>query len=331
MKLKYIIVLLAMFVNLIGQTQNDSLSLKDSTKANAVIENNAAVTPKTDTASTALEDLPEFIPDGEVKDKLTDIFSFTKIIWATIFLIISFYGIKLTTTVLDKLSEKSTRYRIGLKGVIPIVRIISWTVVISILVGVIFAPPIESLVVVTGSLGIAIGLASQDIIKNIFGGIITLFDRPFQVGDKVEIGGFYGEVKNIGLRSTRIVTPDDSVIVLPNADIMTKFVSNSNTGEANCQVVAEIYLPSYVDLEEVRKIAIKAAQVSKYAYLNKPIAVIFKNEYHYNKSVIKMRLKAYVLDIRYEFIFMSDMTEVTIRELINHGIVTKEELSGITV
>lgn len=331
MKIKYILVLVAMFVNLNGQTQNDSLSQKDSLNNSEVIGNTTAVPTKTDTASTVLKDLPKFIPDSEVKDKLSDIFSFTKIVWAIIFLIISFYGIKLTTTVLDKLSEKSTRYRIGLKGVIPIVRIVSWTIVISILVGVIFAPPIESLVVVTGSLGIAIGLASQDIIKNIFGGIITLFDRPFQVGDKVEIGGFYGEVKNIGLRSTRIVTPDDSVISIPNGDIMTKFVSNANTGEANCQVVAEIYLPSYVDLEAVRKIAIRAAQVSKYAYLNKPIAVIFKNEYQFNKSVIKMRLKAYVLDIRYEFIFMSDMTEVTIRELINHGIVTKEELSGTAV
>ena len=331
MRIKYIILLMAMFVNLSGQTQSDSLSLKDSLKGNISKSDSASIESKADTASTVLEDLPEFIPDGEVKEKLSDIFSFTKIIWAVIFLLISFYGIKLTTTVLDKLSEKSTRYRIGLKGVIPIVRIVSWTAVISILVGIIFAPPIESLVVVTGSLGIAIGLASQDIIKNIFGGIITLFDRPFQVGDKVEIGGFYGEVKNIGLRSTRIVTPDDSVISIPNGDIMTKFVSNANTGEANCQVVAEIYLPSYIDLEAVRKIAIKAAQVSKYAYLNKPIAVIFKNEYQFNRSVIKMRLKAYVLDIRYEFIFMSDMTEVTIRELLNHGIVTKEELSGITV
>ncbi len=330
MKIKYIIVLFTLFVNLIGQTQIDSLSIQDSIKANTLLDKNTSISSKTDTASTMLEELPKFIPDSEVKDKLSDIFSFTKIVWAIIFLIISFYGIKLTTTVLDKLSEKSTRYRIGLKGVIPIVRIISWTIVISILIGVIFAPPIESLVVVTGSLGIAIGLASQDIIKNIFGGIITLFDRPFQVGDKVEIGGFYGEVKNIGLRSTRIVTPDDSVVSIPNGDIMTKFVSNANTGEANCQVVAEIYLPSYVDLEAVRKIAIKSAQVSKYVYLNKPIAVIFKNEYYYNKSVIKMRLKAYVLDIRYEFVFMSDMTEVTIRELINHGIVTKEELSGIT-
>ena len=319
-----------MFLNVSGQTNTDSLALNDSIKTSETISNPSNAHEESDTSSSADEDIPSLIPDSDVKQKLSDIFSISKVIWAVIFVLISFYGIKLTTTVLDKLSEKSTRYRIGLKGVIPIFRIAAWTIVISIVIGVIFAPPVESLVVVTGSLGIAIGLASQDIIRNIFGGIITLFDRPFQVGDKVEIGGYYGEVKNIGLRSTRIVTPDDSVVSVPNSDIMTKFVSNANTGEANCQVVAEIYLPSHVDLEKVRKIAIKAAQVSKYAYLNKPIAVIFKNEYLFNRSVIKMRLKAYVLDIRYEFIFMSDMTEVTIRELINKGIVTKEELNGVT-
>jgi small-conductance mechanosensitive channel len=311
-----------------GQISTDSLIVEDS------LVNEDGITEleetKSDTAKSIRDQLPQLLPDEELRNKISDIFSVSKVIWAVIFLLISYYVIKITTTILDKLSEKSTRYRIGLKGVIPIFRILSWTAVISIIVGVIFAPPVESLVVVTGSLGIAIGLASQDIIKNIFGGIITLFDRPFQVGDKVEIGNYYGEVKSIGLRSTRIVTPDDSMISIPNSDIMTKSVSNANTGEANCQVVAEIYLPSYIDLEKVRSISIKAAQVSKYAYLNKPIAVIFKNEFHHDRSIIKMRLNAYVLDIRYEFAFMSDMTEVTIRELIKHGVVTREDLSGLT-
>ena len=281
-----------------------------------------------DTEKSAIEKLPSLIPEGEVKEKLTDIFSFSKILWAIIFAVISFYVIKFITTILDKFSERSARYRITLKGVIPVIRILGWTSVISIIIVVIFAPPIESLVVVTGSLGIAVGFASQDIIRNIFGGIMTLFDRPFQVGDKVEVGGHYGEVKSIGLRSTRIVTPDDSVVSIPNGDIMSKSVSNANTGETNCQVVAELYLPSYIDLQKVRDIAIKSAQVSKYIFLNKPIAVIFKNEIFHNRSMIKMRLKAYVLDIRYEFAFMSEMTEITLRELIKHDLIKKEELNA---
>jgi len=305
-------------------TNNNDIQTNE-TISDKLIENDVK-----DTTESALETVTQIIPDSEVKDKLSDIFSIGKIIWALLLFVISFYSIKLITKILDKFSEKSTRYRIALKGMIPIFRIIAWTIVISIVVAVIFAPPVESLVVLSGSLGIAIGLASQDIIKNIFGGITTLFDRPFQVGDKVEIGTYYGEVKNIGLRSTRIVTPDDSVVSIPNGDIMTKSVSNANSGEPNCQVVAEIYLPSHIDLEKAREIAIRSAQVSKYIYLNKPISVIFKNEIHYNKSIIKMRLKAYVLDIRYEFKFMSDMTETTIRELLKHGIISKKELNDLS-
>jgi small-conductance mechanosensitive channel len=318
--------------------QSDSANKPDSASVASTLKTNPDPTvkinsqnvqeTKSDTSKSALENIQSIIPEGEVKEKLTDIFSLGKIIWALIFFLVSFYIIKLITTVLDKLSEKSAKYRIGLKGLIPIVRILGWALVISIVIIVIFAPPVESLVVVTGSLGIAVGFASQDIIKNIFGGIMTLFDRPFQVGDKVEIGNYYGEVKSIGLRSTRIVTPDDSVVSIPNGDIMSKAVSNSNTGEANCQVVAEFYLPSDIDLEKVRGIAIRSAQVSKYAFLNKPIAVIFKNEIHHNRSMIKMRLKAYVLDIRYEFAFMSEMTQITLRELLKNKLVSKEELNG---
>ena len=189
----------------------------------------------------------------------------------------------------------------------------------------VFQPPAATLIAVAASLGIAIGFAAQDIFKNIFGGIMILFDRPFQVGDKIEAGQYYGEVVKIGLRSTRIVTADDSLVSIPNGDIMTRSVSNSNTGEANCQVVAEIYLPITVDTEKVRQIATEAAQVSKYIYLDKPIAVLFFNEVKERRSYFKMRLKAYVMDIRYEFSFKSDMTELVIKELLKQKIISPSD------
>ncbi|MBL1213857.1 MAG: mechanosensitive ion channel family protein [Ignavibacteriae bacterium] len=304
----------------------DSLKA-DSAKIALVIS--SADTAKTSEKKSEDKNLIEkMVQDDEVTSKLSDVFSPAKIIWAIIFLAISFFVIKFIIKILSLISEKSTRYRLTLKGLIPIVRILAWTASLSIVIIVIFAPPIESLVVVTGSLGIAVGFASQDILKNIFGGIMIIFDRTFQVGDKVAIGEHYGEVLNIGLRSTRIVTADDSVVSVPNGDLISKAVSNSNSGETNCQVVAEFYLPPYIDTAKARDIAIQAAQVSRYVYLNKPITVIFINEVHHGKPFLKMRLKAYVLDIRYEFAFMSDMTESTIKELVRNELVTKEELAG---
>jgi len=262
-------------------------------------------------------------------EQLKKVFSPAKIFWAIFFFILGYYLIKLLTTLLYKISEKSASYRLTLKGLIPVTRIVSWTLLILFIIIGIFNPPMQSIILVTGSFGIAIGFAAQDVLKNIFGGIMILFDRPFQVGDKILIGNHYGEVMSIGLRSTRIVTADDSLVTVPNAELMSQPISNANTGETNCQVVAEIYLPVYIDTEKTRQIAIHSAQVSKYIFLNKPISVIFKNEIFQNRSVLKMRLKAYVLDIRYEFPFMSEMTEITLRELIKENVVTKEELNGL--
>jgi small-conductance mechanosensitive channel len=259
---------------------------------------------------------------GEVLDAI----SFSKIFWTLVLLAIGYFIIKSIIKLLEIFAERSVRYRISIKSIIPIVRIVIWSIIIFAVVKGIYNPPLETLIAMTASIAIAVGLAAQDLLKNVFGGIMLLFDRPFQVGDKIETGKYYGEVLEIGLRATRIVTPDDSVVSVPNMELMNSSVSNANSGELNCQVVAEIYLPIDVDTQKVRKIAIEAAQVSKFIYLSKPIVVVFFNEVKQRRSYLKMRLKAYVMDIRYEFQFKSDMTEIVIRELLAQGVIKKEDL-----
>ncbi len=260
-------------------------------------------------------------------DRIRNLISFQKIIVSLIVLLLGFFLLKIATKILQYIAERSTRYRISYKGTIPIVRLVGWTVIIYIVIGVIIKPPFETIIAVSASLGIAIGLAAQDLVKSVFGGIMILFDRPFQVGDKIEVGNNYGEVLTIGLRATRIVTADDSIVSIPNSDIMNQSVSNSNSGEANCQVVAEVYLPIDVNTIAVRDIALEVARVSKFVYLDKPVSVLFFNEIKERRSFLKMRLKAYVLDIRYEFAFKSEMTELIIRELLNEGVLKKEDVS----
>ena len=101
---------------------------------------------------------------------------------------------------------------------------------------------------------------------------------------------------------------------------MSKSVSNSNSGEPNCQVVAELYFDSTIDTDVAQLLAINCAALSRYIYLNKPISVVFINEMHLGKSMIKMRLKAYVLDHRFEFAFMSDMTKIILKEFQKAGL-----------
>ena len=253
-------------------------------------------------------------------DSIRESIDVSDFVWTLFIIITGLIFIRLSSRILEILAEKSTKHRITIKGFIPIIKILSWVAIITTIVVGIFKPPAATVLAFTASIGVAIGFAAQDILKNIFGGIMILFDRPFQTGDKIEVGAHYGEVIEIGLRSTRIVTPDDSVVSIPNGEIMNSSVSNANMGEANCQVVAEIYLPLDVDTSLVRDIATEAAQVSKYVFLGKPIAVLFFNEHKERQSLIKMRLKAYVFDIRDEFRFKSEMTEIVIKSLIEKGI-----------
>ena len=253
-----------------------------------------------------------------------------KIIWSIIVFILALFVIRFTSRLLEAVAERWTNLRLFIKGVIPVIRITGWTIVIYVIVIGIYAPPIATLITATASLGIALGFASQDILKNIFGGIMILFDRPFQVGDKIEVGTHYGEVVQIGLRTVRIVTPDDSVVSIPNSEIMSQSVSNSNTGRFNQQVVAEFYVPPGVDITKLKDICYQAAAVSRYVYLDKPIAVVIRNEIFQGRSLLRVRLKAYVFDLRYEFAFSTEMTEIVMNELLGHGLVSAKDLALLT-
>ena len=299
-------------------TVQTNKSIQDSTKTfQDTVQTNKSILDSSKTSLTEKVGI----------DSIKDLISFEKIIGSLLVLLVGFFFLKILTKILQFLAEKSTHYRISYKGTIPIVRFLGWSIIIYIVIAVIIKLPFETVIAVSASLAIAVGLAAQDLVKNVIGGIMILFDRPFQVGDKIQVGNNYGEVVTIGLRSTRIVTGDDSTVSIPNSEIMNQSVSNSNSGEPNCQVVAEIYLPIDVDTVAVRDIAMEVARVSKYVYLNKPITVLFFNEVKERRSYLKMRLKAYVMDIRYEFAFKSEMTELIIKELLNDGVLKKEDVS----
>lgn len=253
--------------------------------------------------------------------QIRELFSFGKIFYSLLILFVTYFLNKYLSLILDSLSEKLTNYRLFIKRLVPISRIFIWSFAIYIVIAGVITPPLETIITIAASVGIAVGFASQDILKNIFGGIMIILDRPFQVGDKIRVGEHYGEVITIGLRSSRVVTPDDSIVSIPNAELMNKAVSNSNSSELDCQVVAEIYLPASTDVMKAKQIAFRAVYSSSYTYLNKPVEVIVLNEINNRFFLMKMRVKAYVVDIRYEFLFMSDVTELILKELNREGLI----------
>jgi len=85
---------------------------------------------------------------------------------------------------------------------------------------------VTSLLAGLGLGGLAFALAAQDTVKNLFGSLTVIFDRPFAVGDWVRIGSEEGTVEEVGFRSTRIRTFYNSLITVPNGNLISAVVDN---------------------------------------------------------------------------------------------------------
>lgn len=255
---------------------------------------------------------------GSETRALSDYFSFPKLLVTILILALTYIFLRVVSGLLSVWGERTTRHRVTIKGFIPVVRIVVWIGSFSFIIVAIFHPPMASVLAISASIGVAVGFAAQDLLKNIFGGIIIIIDKPFQIGDKIQIGSHYGEVTGIGLRSTRLVTPSDNLVTVPNAEVMSQAVANANAGEENCQVVTEIYLPLNADIGRIRKTAMETAQVSRYVFLNKPVVVLFSQVDVGQRVLLKVKVKAYVNDLRNEFQFQSEVTEVLTREFASY-------------
>src|SRR6185436_18500427 len=74
--------------------------------------------------------------------------------------------------------------------------------------------------------GLALGLAAQDTVANLFGAVAVFADKPFQIGDTIKLEGIEGTVETIGLRSTRIRNPDGHLITVPNKTMGNATITN---------------------------------------------------------------------------------------------------------
>ena len=264
-----------------------------------------------------------------VKETAQDVQNFgLRAFWTVVIITAAFFLIKFIVWILEALSERSARRRLFFKKLIPITRILVWIVVGYYTVAGVFEVDRNGLLAAGAAVGVAVGFAAQDVLKNIFGGILIILDQPFQVGDRVRVGGTYGEVVSIGLRSTRIVTPDDNLVSVPNTQVVDGQVANANAGALDCQVVTELYLPGWVDVARAKEIAYDAAANSKFVFLKKPIVVLVQDEFK-ETFLTRIVVKAYVIDARYEGLFASDVTETAKMQYLHEGMLA-EFFPGVT-
>jgi small-conductance mechanosensitive channel len=108
-----------------------------------------------------------------------------------------------------------------------------------------------------GILGIALGFALQDIIKQFAAGVLLLMLRPFRVGDEVKIGEFEGRVTQIQLRATVLKTKNADEVLIPNADVYTTPITNSSRSDLRRHDLV-LNLPPEADLARARAAILQA-------------------------------------------------------------------------
>jgi len=132
-----------------------------------------------------------------------------------------------------------------------------------------------------GVVGLTIGFALRDTLSNIISGLLIFIDRPFTIGDLIEIDGKYGRVDRISLRTVRVVTPDGKMLAVPNAEVMNKTVT-SYTNFPNIRLDIAVTIGVHEDLDRVRSILLSLVRENP-DYLSDPapsVVVTQLNDYN---------------------------------------------------
>mgnify|MGYP001828970632 CR=1 FL=1 len=166
----------------------------------------------------------------------------------------------------------------------------------------------EVLAILGGTAAVAMGFALKDLVASIVAGVMIMLDRPFQVGDRVSFGGQYGDITAIGLRSVKLQTLDDNTVTIPNNMFLNQITSCGNYGALDMQVVVDFHIGVDQDVQLARRLVREATATSRYVYLSKPIVVRVSQVIVDHYIALQLRLKAYVLDTKYEKDFVTDVT-----------------------
>ncbi len=147
---------------------------------------------------------------------------------AAVIAALGYLVIRLVLQLLDKMLEKSKLERAAfslIKTVAKIVMIVLLALIVASSLGL----DVTGVVALASVVSLAVSLALQDMLANVVGGFTILYTHPFHAGDYVEIAGQGGTVKEVGIAYTRITTPDNKLVSIPNSAVVAAEIVNYTT------------------------------------------------------------------------------------------------------
>lgn len=135
--------------------------------------------------------------------------------------------------------------------------------------------PVDKITIVLGALGVGIGLGLQNIVNNFVSGIILIFDRPLQIGDLVEVGEKVGRVREIGVRSSTLLTKEGAEVIIPNGDILSTKITNWTLSNSQQRLEMDLSVHGASDMEVVSSTIKKAILSSQYVLPTREPQILF--------------------------------------------------------
>ncbi|MBS1661683.1 MAG: mechanosensitive ion channel [Bacteroidetes bacterium] len=179
---------------------------------------------------------------------------------------------------------------------------------------------VDRITVILGALGVGVGLGLQNIVNNFVSGIILIFDRPVRIGDTVEVGDKKGRVKEIGIRSSTLLTEEGAEVIIPNGDVLSNHIVNWTLSNNHVRVALAFTLEKPVDTANLQPDGIKEIVRNNSNVLGHRDAEIILNTL--STKTVELRVYFWVNDIT-----RTPYTSGEIRSAIYHHL----EKQNITV
>jgi len=152
-----------------------------------------------------------------------------------------------------------------------------------------------------GVAGVAVGFAAKDTLSNLIAGVLLIIDRPFEIGDRIEVWSApsgtatWGDVIDIGLRATKIKTTDNLVIIIPNNEIMKRDIVNYTIFSSKIRVRIDVGISYDADIEQAKALIHQVIETAEWVLDKPPPKVVVRN---FGESSVDLQIRVWIQDAR---------------------------------
>ena len=193
------------------------------------------------------------------------------------FIILTYLGRRFRDVLVNRILLKANVER-GARNSIGLIARVLFMFIGSIVIIQTAGIDMSSLSLLAGALGVGIGFGLQNITDNFISGIIILFEKPIKVGDRIVVGNTEGDVINISVRATTILTNENVSIIVPNSEFISSRVINWSHNDRNIRFDIPLGVSYSEDPEKVREVLLKVAEQNTNV-LKQPEPRVFFDEF----------------------------------------------------